>query len=69
MKLLFTVVAITGTTLLSAGNVKARPQIYMTSYSHGNTHQKCMTQAKTVLQENGFGNFVERQYLEERMSV
>ena len=68
MKLFFAVVAITGTTLLSAGNVKARPYIYMGSYSHGNSHQKCMTQAKTVLQENGFGDFDEDQYLEERIS-
>ena len=68
VKLFFAVLAITGTTLLSSGKVNARPYIYMDSYSHGNTHQKCIAQAKTVLQENGFGNFDEDQYLEDRVS-
>jgi hypothetical protein len=40
----------------------------MDSYSHGNTHQKCIAQAKTVLQQNGFGNFDQDQYLEDRVS-
>ena len=68
VKLFFAAIAITGTTLLSAGKVNARPYIYMDSYSHGNTHQKCIAQAKTVLQENGFRNFDEDQYLEDRVS-
>ncbi len=68
VKLFLAAIAITGTTLLSAGKVNARPYIYMDSYSHGNTHQKCIAQAKTVLQQNGFGNFDEDQYLEDRVS-
>ena len=68
MKLFFAVLAITGTTFVSAENVNARPYIYSHSYEYRGTHQKCIAQAKTVLQNNGFGDFTEDQYLEIRAS-
>ena len=68
MKLFFAVLAITGTTFVSAESVNARPFMYTHSYEYGGTHQKCIAQAKTVLQNNSFGDFEEEQYLEARTS-
>ena len=68
VKLFFAVIAITGTTLLSAGKVNARPYIYMGTYSYGGTHQDCIANAKTVLQKNRFGDFDENQYPKNRAS-
>ena len=45
-----------------------RHHIYSHSHEYGGTHQKCIAQAKTVLQNNSFGDFEEGQYLEIRTS-
>ena len=51
-----TIIAMAGTLFMSANAANARPYLYLDTFSHGASHQKCIAGAKKVLLENGFKN-------------
>jgi len=63
------VLAITSTTLMTAASqARARPHLYLDTFTHGQTHQKCIAGAKRVLEKNGFADFEEEEMSKQRVS-
>ena len=62
------VLAITSTTVMSASPARARPHLYLDTFTHGETHQKCIAGAKKVLEKNGFDEFDEEEMTKQRVS-
>ena len=62
------VLAITSTTLMTASQARARPLLYVDTFTHGQTHQKCIAGAKRVLEKNGFADFEEEEMSKQRVS-
>ena len=61
MKLLspVAVLVIAGTSLFATNQANARPQLFIDSFTNGDTYKVCIASAKKVLKANGFEEFHE----------
>jgi hypothetical protein len=70
MKLISSIAAISivSASMITTNPVRARPFLYLDTFTHGQTHQKCIDRATKVLNSNGFEEVDEEIMLKHRLS-
>ena len=63
-----TLLSITGISLFAAKMVSARPHLYLDTFTHGQSYQECIANAKKVLRHYGFGDLEEDEMPNRRVS-